>query len=130
MRAGFVDAMAQVVDLLAAAGIRVFVDTSEINPPGVLVQPPTMRYRFRKGDADVDMALIVIVGNNESRHALAQLSELVGDVQEVLGERCVLGRPAEVFLAEQSASLRAYELTYSDSLRITETTRKAISWQT
>jgi hypothetical protein len=122
------EAMRQVAELLAAGGIRVFVDSSEINPPGVLIQPPTLRYRFHKGDADLDMSLIVIVGNNESRRAIDQLSELVADVQRVLGDRAAVGRPAEVFLAEQSASLRAYELTYSDTLRI-HSTGKAPSWR-
>jgi hypothetical protein len=109
--------MRPVADMLSAAGIRVFLDASEINPPGVLIQPPVIQFRFHKADANVEMALIVIVGNNDARQALQQCSELVDRVQEVLGERAALGRPAEVFLAEQSASLRAYELTYTDTLR-------------
>lgn len=118
MGAGFADAMRLVAEPLTAAGLRVFLDASEINPPGVLIQPPAMRYRFRKGDADLEMSLIVIVGNNEPRRAIEQLSELVVHVQEILGERAAQGRPAEVFLAEQTASFAAYELTYTDTLRI------------
>lgn len=107
--------MQRAADLLGE--YRVFMDTAEINPPGVLIQPPELHTRFRRGTADVDMTLIVIVGNNEPRKALQQLSELVAGVQTALGERAVTGRPATVFLAEQTASLRAYELTYTDSIR-------------
>src|SRR6478752_4648472 len=111
--------MRDVEAILIAGGVRVFYDAAELNPPGVLIQPPTMRFRFRKADADVDMSLIVVVGDNEVRRQLDELSALVEKVQALLGDRAALGQAAEVFVAEQSVRLRAYELTYTDTIRTT-----------
>lgn len=115
--AGFIVPMRDVEAILLSGGVRVFLDTSEINPPGVLIQPPAMRWRFHKGSADVDMELILVVPSNEGRRAIDQLSELVETVQGLLGDRAAAGQPAEVFLAEQSATVRAYALTYTDTVR-------------
>lgn len=118
----FHEEMIRVADELTVAGIRAFLDISDANPPGVLIQPPAQRFRFRRGDADLDMQLVVIVGNNDARKALEQCSNLVDEVQLVLGDRATTGQPADVFLAEQSGSIRAYALTYSTTLRTTRGT--------
>jgi hypothetical protein len=108
-----VDLMADVADVLAAAGIRCVFDLRDLNPPGTYLAPPTLHYRFGYG-VQADWTLLVTAANTERARALTELGDLMVAVAAALGDRPVTATPAQVETSDQTAHLVAYEFTWSD----------------
>jgi hypothetical protein len=106
-----------ILQALLDAGLRVAEDVKDINPPCVYYAPPTMRFRFQRNDYECDQTLILCSGNTVKRVQYQELSDLLTTVQDVLGARVVTARPADIWTADQTAVLGAYEVTWTDTIR-------------
>jgi hypothetical protein len=111
------DALTPVLELLEAAGIRVTLDIAQLNPPGCLLGPPELDFRFNGGDFTATYVLIVTVGSTDRTKAIANLSDYLGDVLAALGDRPVTARPVDVTLADASTTLPGYELRWTTRIR-------------
>jgi hypothetical protein len=97
---------------------RVALDVKDLNPPGLYLGPPVIHYRFGQGSYALEHTLLVCASNTANRiEALADLADMLQRVQQALGDRAVLGRPADVWNQDQTAILAAYELTWTDQYR-------------
>lgn len=112
-------AVAQVVEALTAGGVRAAADLRDLNPPGVLVRPPEVRWRFGKDRGGADWVLWAIVPDAGTSAALAGLGELLEKTQAALGGLVVAGRPIDVQAVDGAGTLPAYELTFSTDLPTT-----------
>ena len=112
-----ISAAQPIIQALLGAGLRVFDDPKDMNPPCVYYAPPTLRFSFRAGDYECDQTLLLCSGHTVKRIQYQELSDLMATVQEALGGRVVTARPADVWTADQSAVLAAYELTWTDLIR-------------
>jgi hypothetical protein len=111
------EALQPIYTALVAAGLRVFLDPKEVNPPCVYLAPPTMRFRFRQGDYECDQTLLLCSGNTVQRAQYEELSDLLARSQSALGYRMVTARPADMWTADQTAVLAAYEMTWTDTIK-------------
>ncbi len=111
------DALQPVLDLLTAAGIRVTLDIVQLNPPGCLLGPPELDFRFAGGDFTATYVLIVVVGSTDRTKAIGNLSDFLTEVLIALGDRAVTARPVDVTLADQSTTLPGYELRWTTRIR-------------
>jgi hypothetical protein len=109
-------AAAAVVDQLVAAGVRATLDGRDLNPPAVLVRPPTVTYRFGRG-GDADWEAWAVVGDLGSRQALDALSTLLEAVSAAL-VRPVQARP-DVISGADGSTVPAYVLTWSGKIPAT-----------
>jgi hypothetical protein len=110
-------ALAPIIAALEAAGLRVVEDVKDINPPCVYVAPPTLRFRFRQGDYECDQTLVLCSSNTVKRAQYEELSDLMARSQSALGHHAVTARPADMWTADQTAVLAAYEMTFTDTIR-------------
>ena len=106
-----------ILEALRAAGLRVYEDNRDINPPCIYYAPPTLHFRFNRGDYEADQTLLLCSNNTVKRIQYQELSELLEAAQEALGARMVTARPADVWTADQTAVVAAYELTWTDTIR-------------
>jgi len=106
-----------IIDALRAAGLRVYEDPKDLNPPCLYYAPPTLHFRFNRGDYQVDQTLLLCSSNTVKRIQYQELSDLMEAAQLALGARMVTARPADIWTADQSSVLAAYELTWSDTIR-------------
>jgi hypothetical protein len=113
-------AVADVVDVLRAAGIRATGDRRNLNPPAVYVPPPVIAWRFGKGTADLTWTIAAVVPNTGRVEALDNLSPLVDAVVAAL-PAITEGRPIDLTGIDQGGPLPCYELTMTTR---TNTTRK------
>lgn len=97
-------AVSDVVRRLRAAGIRAAVDARDLNPPAVLVRPPTLTYRFGKGYADAAFDAWVMVGSSGKSQELKQLSALLDQVQAALNHQGITARPDDAVLPDGSTA--------------------------
>lgn len=107
-----------VVDQLQAAGLRASVDERDIDPTGpfVYVVAPDITFRFGRG-ADGEFTIWASVPSYPSRAAALQaLSELIGQVNEALGNRLVRGGPADLVIQDNEMPLPAYKLTWTQRI--------------
>jgi hypothetical protein len=111
------DALQQVLDLLTAAGIRVTLDVTQLNPPGCLLLPPELDFRFNGGDFTASHTLVCTVGSSDRTKMVYSLSDYLVEVLAALGDRPVSGRPVDVTLADQSTTLPGYELRWTTRIR-------------
>lgn len=111
------DALTPIIDLLEAAGIRVTLDIAQLNPPGCLLGPPELDFRFPGGDFTATYVLIATVGSTDRTKAIVNLSEFLSEVLVALGDRPVTARPVDVTLADASTALPGYELRWSTRIR-------------
>lgn len=107
------DAMTPLIGVLEAAEIRVFVSMRDIDPPCVFLPIPELSFRFKENTFQADYRLVLVVPNTSRDLAIQSLSELLTQVQTALGHRAQTARPVEVVLADSSAVVLAYELTFS-----------------
>lgn len=107
-------AMADVVDALAAAGIRAVVDAADLNAPGALLAPPAVAWTFGADQWQADWSLMLVVASTARRVALAELGALLGAATAALGYRPTTARPVEVTMPDGGTPLPGYELTWSD----------------
>lgn len=105
-----------VVDKLVADGVRATLDGRDLNPPAVLVRPPTVSYRFGR-DGDADWEAWAVVGDTGSKQSLDALSDLLERVSAAL-VRPVQARPDVISLADGS-TVPAYVLTWSGKIPAT-----------
>lgn len=112
-----ISAAQPIIQALLDAGLRVFDDPKDINPPCVYYAPPALRFSFRAGDYECDQTLLLCSGHTVKRIQYQELSELMTTVQAALGGRVVSARPADVWTADQTAVLAAYEMTWTDTIR-------------
>jgi hypothetical protein len=111
------DALTPVMDLLTTAGIRVTLDIVQLNPPGCLLGPPELDFRFNGGDFTAAYTLVAVVGSTDRTKAIGNLSDYLTEVLTALGERPVTARPVDVTLADASTVLPGYELRWTTRLR-------------
>lgn len=112
-------AVAAVVDRLTAGGVAATADIRNLNPPAVLVPPPTLEWRFGRG-AEATWQVVATVGNTGTGAAITALSELVDAAQEAMGGLITAGRPVDLSSPDGGAPLPGYELTFTT--KITERT--------
>ncbi len=108
-------AVDQVVDTLTAAGIRATADLRHLNPPGVLVAPPDIAWRFGRG-AEATWRIVAAVPNTGTRSSIAGLSPLVDQVQAALAGAVTAGRPVDLSILDGGAPLPGYELTFTTKI--------------
>lgn len=113
------DAIAPILELLIAAGLRATVDVVQLNPPGCLLLAPELLFRFAGGDFTATHRLIAVVGSTDRTRAIAALSDYLDQVVAALGDRAVSARPVDVTLADASTLLPAYELQWTERVRQT-----------
>lgn len=113
-----ISALAPILQALGAAGIRAYEDPKDINPPCAYLAPPTLRFRFGQGGYEADQTLLLCSSNTVKRAQYEELSDLMARSQSALGHRMVTARPADMWTADQTAVLAAYELTWTDTLRM------------
>jgi hypothetical protein len=117
-RAVLWDSVTPVIELLEAAGLRVTLDITQLNPPGCLLLPPELEFRFAGGgDYTATYGLVAVVGSNDRTKGFALLSEYLSAVLAALGDRVVTGRPVDVSSADASAALMGYQLTWTTRVR-------------
>lgn len=111
------DALRPVLDALNAGGIRVTLDIAQLNPPGCLLGPPELDFRFNGGDFTAGYSLIAVVGSTDKTRAIGNLSDYLSEVLVALGDRPITARPVDVTLADASTVLPGYELRWSTRIR-------------
>lgn len=116
-RPALADALTPVLQLLETAGIRVTLDITQLNPPGCLLLPPELDWRFNAGDFTAGYTLVVVVGSSDRTKMIYTLSDYLTEVLVALGDRQISGRAVDVMLADASTSLPAYELHWSTRVR-------------
>jgi hypothetical protein len=107
------DAYTPISEALEAAGIRVTADFTNVHPPCVYIHPPTMDYRFHKGDFVAGYRVTAMVQMTDRLRAIAQLSELVAQVLAALNYAPTTAQPVDVITNDQSTALPAMELSWS-----------------
>ena len=116
-RPNLMDAMTAVLEQLTAAGIRATLDITQLNPPGCLLLPPELDFRFNAGDFTASYTLVCTVGSSDRTRMIASLSDYLSEVLQALGDRPVTGRPVDVTLADASTVLPGYELRWTTRIR-------------
>jgi len=113
------DTMRAIIALLEPAFPgRVTLDVKDVNPPGLLLQPPLLRFRFAACTYAVEHTLLAVASNTGTREqALADLAEMVQTAQACLGDRAVQARPVDVWNQDRTAVMAGYELTWADTIR-------------
>lgn len=106
-------AVKAVVDTLAGAGLNAANDMRDLNLPGVYVTPPTVSYRFAKGDWTAAWTAYAVTMNAGRDLALSELGVLLDGVQEALADAVVTGTPADVDSLTGGDRLPAYRLTWN-----------------
>jgi len=99
---------ASVVDQLKAAGVRATGDPRTVNPPCVLVMPPTITTRLK--GADAAFVLYAVAGDAGAPAASAALSPLIDGVHAAFGNRVGPAAPVDVATVDGGA-LPGYTMT-------------------
>lgn len=97
---------------LLAAGIRASIDGRDVNPPAVLIRPPTMFYRFGRGCYACDWEARVFLPDSGTEQALKAALPLLEQVQSALGGVVVTATPADFQLAD-GGTAPGYALTWT-----------------
>ena len=111
------EALGPIITALQDAGVRVYEDPKDVNPPCVYLAPPTLRFRFNRLDYEMDVALVICSSNTVKRAQYQELSDLLMTVQAALGVPGVTARPVDMWTADQSTLLGAYELTWTSTYK-------------
>jgi len=111
------DAMAPIIDALTAGGIRATTDLKMLNPPCVYLAAPELEFRFRQGDFTATYTMLLVAANTSRRLAFDEMSQLIVQVQTILGERARSARPVDVPTNDGSAILLGYEFTWAERVR-------------
>lgn len=116
-RPTLMDAIRPVLELLTAAGIRVTLDITQLNPPGCILLPPELDFRFNAGDFTASYVLIITVASSDRTRMIGALSDYLAEVLAVLGDRPITARAVDVTLADASTALPGYELRWTTRIR-------------
>ena len=109
-----VTAVTDLVDRLRLGDVRAVADERDVNPPCVLVRPPTLLYTFG-GGAQAGWELIAVVPDTGTGPALAALDVLVDAARAALSGDVTTATPTS-YAQEQGAPLPAYRLTLRSDL--------------
>lgn len=112
------DAMLAIKLRLENAGIRSYIDAKSVNPPCVLIQPPVVNYRFSGRCYGAEWTLLAVAPNSDKYAEIRALDELLDAARIALDGAPVTARPAGVFTSDGTATLPAYELTFTDKLEV------------
>lgn len=108
-------AVQDVVDRLVAGGVRAVASAQDVNPPCILVRPPTISYRFGKAYWDAEWtAWAIVVGSGQVQQLKAH-SALLDAAQTALGYAAVSARPDDATLADGS-TVPIYVLTWTQRI--------------
>jgi hypothetical protein len=107
-------AVAGIVDTLRAAGLQAAAGEPDLQPPGILVAPPVVHFRFGKCQS-AEFTLVVIAGRSGRADALPVLAELIDAAGAALGWPFVEGRPTD-WQSTAGALLPAYQLIWQGRL--------------
>lgn len=105
-----------VVDQLTDAGVRATNDGRNVNPPCVLVRPPTLSFRFGKGGWDGAFEAWAMVPATGQRTDLAALGELVTATQDALRGAPVTATPDEVTTPD-GGTVPMYRMSWNQRIR-------------
>lgn len=103
------------LDALTAAGIRASDDPRDINPPMLLLRPPTLSYRFGRGCVAADWTARLVLVNAGVRQALAEALPLLQQIQDAL-QLVYTATPADFDLPDGGGPTPGYQLTWSTHL--------------
>jgi hypothetical protein len=103
-------AVADLAGILTAAGIPATGDIRDLNPPGVLIPPPEVAWRYGRG-AVCTWRIVAVVPNTGAGPAVGELSTLVDTVQDALRGAVTAGRPVDVTDPTAGTPMPGYELT-------------------
>ena len=112
---GITAAQDVILGRLTAAGIRAVTDERDVNPPCVLLGPPTIAFRFGRPAWDGEFRLLAVVGDTGRDQATAALDELLGQVSAAIG--LLTGTPTQFTALDGAPALPAYELTLTTHAR-------------
>lgn len=115
MSTSIVQAMDSITGRLEAAGVRCVIDERDVNPPCVLIGPPTITYRFHKGSWVAAWALLAIVPDSGRRVATDNLDALVTAVQAALGGTITTAVPLSFTGVDTAPALPAYQLAFNET---------------
>ena len=100
-----------IVSRLTAGGVPATDDLRDLNPPGALVPPPVIEWRFGKG-AVLTWRVILVAANIGQGPALDVLSELIDKAWAAL-DGVTDGRPVDLANLEGGAPLPGYALAFT-----------------
>lgn len=104
--------MAAYVAQLEAAGVRATMDPRNLNPPAVLIRPPTLHYRFGRGCVGADWTARLYLPDAGTADALRLAMEQLELIQDALGYVAASAVPGDFTLLD-GATVPGYALTWS-----------------
>jgi hypothetical protein len=107
-------AVAAIVDTLRAAGVQAAAGEPDLQPPGILVAPPLVHFKFGKCQS-ADFMIVAIAGRSGRVDALPVLAALIDAAGNALGWPFVEGRPTD-WQSTAGALLPAYQLIWQARL--------------
>ena len=111
---GIAAAAQAIVDELVAGGVRGVRDFRDVNPPCVLVLPPTVHYRFGKCHSG-DFEVWAIVADTGQKASLDALDALTSKAQAALGGRAVTGTP-DSYASPDGGTFPIYRMTWTQRI--------------
>lgn len=109
------EAMTEIVEQLRAGGVRAVLDPRDVNPPCVLVRPPTVSYRFGKGNWDAEWTAWALVPSAGTNVDVAAVGQLLDDLQAALTYAVVTATPDDAVLADGS-TVPMYSLSWTSRI--------------
>lgn len=109
------DVLAQAAAYIAqleAAGVRATLDPRDLNPPAVLIRPPTLHFRFGRGCVGADWTARLYLPDPGTADALRLAMEQLALIQDALGIAGITATPADFTLLD-GATVPGYSLTWS-----------------
>lgn len=111
MTAVELDKLAQAqADRLIAGGVRAVIDARDLNPPGALIRPPVLSFRFG-GCNRLTWTVLIVAPDAGTRGALSTLGDLVEKAQAALGFPSPELTPVDVATLD-GGTVPGYSLTY------------------
>jgi len=102
-------------DALAAAGVRCALDARDVNPPAVLIRPPSVAYRFGRGCVAAQYTAWVYLPDAGQIDALRvgfPLLETIHATLADLGVAIVQAEPAD-FQTADGATVPGFTITWN-----------------
>jgi len=112
MAADVLALLQQAVDRLTAAGVRATLDPRDLNPPAVLIRPPTLHYRFGRGCVGLDWSARLYLPDPGTADALRLGLDQLEQAQAALGGAVTTATPGDFTLMD-GATVPGYTLTWS-----------------
>jgi hypothetical protein len=100
------------VDALTAGGVRATLEPRDINPPAVIIRPPTLHYRFGRGCIGADWTARLYLPDPGTFEALKIATQQLDAIQQALGFAVVDAVPGDFTLMD-GATVPGYTLTWT-----------------